>query len=308
MMALPAYTAKEVAEHCSRDDLWVVVDGRVLDLSAFAEDHPGGSRALLNLAGTDATAIFEEIHAPNADFVPWMSTLVIGSLSGAPQPRLQPRADEGSGSLVPWAEFRTCQLDSPFPAARFYNSGLEAFRFEWGILERLLAVDPVDGTMTPPLKRWATRQKAKIAPLDNQDRDWLEIGSVEQYAAEMRYRKVLVEGPESMPMVYVSNPNLACLAAEQEVLDLMLEWLPRRHPDRFAVDPDGVTICTLTPGYEHSFTVADFTKSPLRLCGMLVQEDLYLLEEGAVEEQPPLTTEDHAEDHPVCIRISIVLV
>ena len=45
------------------------------------------------------------------------------------------------------------------------------------------------------------------------------------------------------------------------------------------------------PGYEREFLVADFAADPLSLCGLLVQEDLYLLEEGDVEDIPPLATE-----------------
>ena len=198
-------------------------------------------------------------------------------------------------------------------------SGLEAFRFEWGILDRLLAreADGGDsgggggggggGAPGVPLPRWGTRQKAKIAPLDDQDRDWLEVGGTEQYVAEMQYREILLKGEESKPLVFVANGDDAtCIAGQQEVLDMMLEWLPRRHPDRFNYDPSVGIVRTTTPGYVREFLVADYAAEPLRLCGMLVQEDLYLLQESdaadadAADAAPPalLTTEHHSEDHP----------
>jgi hypothetical protein len=40
------YTRKEVAEHHSPDDLWLVVDKWVYDVTTFASDHPGGAGIL----------------------------------------------------------------------------------------------------------------------------------------------------------------------------------------------------------------------------------------------------------------------
>lgn len=39
------YTLDEVAKHKSKDDVWVVVNGEVLDVTAFKADHPGGEKA-----------------------------------------------------------------------------------------------------------------------------------------------------------------------------------------------------------------------------------------------------------------------
>jgi sterol-4alpha-carboxylate 3-dehydrogenase (decarboxylating) len=54
---LPGYTAADVARHCARDDLWVVIDGLVYDLTAYVDPHPGGD-AILAHAGGDATRGF----------------------------------------------------------------------------------------------------------------------------------------------------------------------------------------------------------------------------------------------------------
>ena len=230
---LPEYTLEEVAQHTSAKDMWVVVDGRVLDVSGFGETHPGGERALVNLAGTDATDVFEEIHAPTPDFLAWMESFAIGTLKGGSPPRFESRPRHGDR---PWEDYSAQQLDSPFPARRFHGSGLEAFRFEWGILDRLLARDPEEEAGAPgepdarepgePLKRWGTRQKAKIAPLDDQDRDWLEVGEPRQYVAEMQYRETLLTGEESRALVFVSNPDEQCRAGQAEVLEQMLECVP----------------------------------------------------------------------------------
>lgn len=52
------YTAEEVAKHKTRDDLWVIIHGKVYDLTSYIDEHPGGD-AIMNNAGADTTAGFE---------------------------------------------------------------------------------------------------------------------------------------------------------------------------------------------------------------------------------------------------------
>ena len=58
-VALPpgmsAYTLADVAECSARSDGWVVANGRVLDITKFLSDHPGGEFAVLTCAGEDAS-------------------------------------------------------------------------------------------------------------------------------------------------------------------------------------------------------------------------------------------------------------
>lgn len=51
-MATKEYTLDEVAKHNKEDDLWVVWHGKVLDLTPFVHDHPGGFDVLMESAGT----------------------------------------------------------------------------------------------------------------------------------------------------------------------------------------------------------------------------------------------------------------
>jgi len=48
-------TAEEVAEHCTRDSLWMIVKDNVYDITPYVSSHPGGERALLKFAGKDGT-------------------------------------------------------------------------------------------------------------------------------------------------------------------------------------------------------------------------------------------------------------
>ncbi|THB75263.1 MAG: hypothetical protein D6B25_12270 [Desulfobulbaceae bacterium] len=55
---------EEVVQHQSPDDCWVVINGRVYDLSSFQKQHPGGSKIITDNAGKDVSHLFNEIH-PN---------------------------------------------------------------------------------------------------------------------------------------------------------------------------------------------------------------------------------------------------
>jgi predicted heme/steroid binding protein len=59
------YTMDEVSKHTSKTDCWVVVAGKVLDVTNFLKDHPGGELAILTFAGKDATEEFNMIHPPD---------------------------------------------------------------------------------------------------------------------------------------------------------------------------------------------------------------------------------------------------
>ncbi|ESK91906.1 mitochondrial cytochrome [Moniliophthora roreri MCA 2997] len=55
-----------IAEHNNRNDCWIIVHGRVYDVTDFLDEHPGGSKIILKYAGADATEAYEPIHPPNA--------------------------------------------------------------------------------------------------------------------------------------------------------------------------------------------------------------------------------------------------
>lgn len=58
------YTVAEVAKHNKKEDVWVIIDGQVLDVTSFLADHPGGEKAILLYAGRDATEEFNMLHDP----------------------------------------------------------------------------------------------------------------------------------------------------------------------------------------------------------------------------------------------------
>jgi len=82
---LKEYTAEEVAKHKNRSDLWLIIHGKVYNVTPFLEEHPGGPEVLENHGGSDATQDFEDVfHSPKAREL--MQKYVIGSLKGYVEP------------------------------------------------------------------------------------------------------------------------------------------------------------------------------------------------------------------------------
>ena len=48
---LPEFTRAEVAKHASPDDCWVLLDGKIYDITPFIKNHPGGVEKILLAAG-----------------------------------------------------------------------------------------------------------------------------------------------------------------------------------------------------------------------------------------------------------------
>ncbi|KAH6657300.1 putative fumarate reductase Osm1 [Truncatella angustata] len=75
------FTLEEVAKHNTKEDLWVVVKGVVMDLSNWLEEHPGGPQAIMNFMGRDATEEFEMLH--DDEVIPkYAPQQVIGRVKG----------------------------------------------------------------------------------------------------------------------------------------------------------------------------------------------------------------------------------
>merc|ERR1712241_370108 len=58
-------TMAEVQKHVTKTDCWVVLHDRVLNVTNFLSQHPGGELAILTFAGKDASAEFDMIHPPD---------------------------------------------------------------------------------------------------------------------------------------------------------------------------------------------------------------------------------------------------
>ncbi|EFJ44449.1 hypothetical protein VOLCADRAFT_106432 [Volvox carteri f. nagariensis] len=65
-MSQKVYTLADVKVHTNDKSCWLVVHGKVYDVTAFLEEHPGGYDIILSSTGKDATQDFEEIGHSNS--------------------------------------------------------------------------------------------------------------------------------------------------------------------------------------------------------------------------------------------------
>jgi alkylation response protein AidB-like acyl-CoA dehydrogenase len=99
-MATQTYSRDEVAKHNNADDLWCIIDHRVYDLTDFVDAHPGGNVVLNQVAGTDATAAFYNLH--RQEVIQKYKSLCIGTIEGEKPEIIE--QNPGDLSTVPYAE------------------------------------------------------------------------------------------------------------------------------------------------------------------------------------------------------------
>ena len=105
------YTAEEVAQHNTAEDCWCIIGTSsdsdtktIYDLTSYLELHPGGSEILEDVAGTDASDVFQDIgHSEVA--LRAMSKYAIGTLKESGQGAKKPptrtaQAQEFLGALM----------------------------------------------------------------------------------------------------------------------------------------------------------------------------------------------------------------
>ncbi|KAK4507380.1 hypothetical protein PRZ48_001115 [Zasmidium cellare] len=79
------FKAEEVAAHKKPDDLYIIVDQDVYDLTTFQDEHPGGKKILQRVAGKDASKQFWKYHNESI-LKKYQKKLQVGSLDSKPQP------------------------------------------------------------------------------------------------------------------------------------------------------------------------------------------------------------------------------
>lgn len=99
---LKAYTLDEVSQHNTVEDLWVVYNGGVYDITKYIDEHPGGEEVVIDVAGMDATEAFEDIgHSDDAREI--LKGLLIGKVEGGTikSPVNTVTQPESTGSSMP---------------------------------------------------------------------------------------------------------------------------------------------------------------------------------------------------------------
>nr|UOO00980.1 long-chain acyl-CoA dehydrogenase [Ganoderma lucidum] len=111
---LKTFTREEVAKHNKPDDLWIIVDAKVYNVTKFKDLHPGGISVFHedDIAGQDATEAFYGLHRHEVLLRPQYQRLQIGVLQGEESVIYSHIA--GELSKVPYAE--------PLGLAKEYHS------------------------------------------------------------------------------------------------------------------------------------------------------------------------------------------
>ncbi|OGE48904.1 hypothetical protein PENARI_c025G00215 [Penicillium arizonense] len=92
------FTFKQIAEHNTKKDLYLIVHDKVYDCTSFVDEHPGGEEVLLDVGGQDSTEAFEDVgHSDEAREI--LDGLLVGTVKRVPgDPEPQSKAAPASSS------------------------------------------------------------------------------------------------------------------------------------------------------------------------------------------------------------------
>ncbi len=59
------YNLAEVSKHNNANDCWMVIDGKIYNVTSYIPQHPGGPEKIIRNCGKDGTQIFNLKHSPD---------------------------------------------------------------------------------------------------------------------------------------------------------------------------------------------------------------------------------------------------
>lgn len=184
---VPIYSLKEVAAHNKKNDMWIVVHGKgtlrhsrfqkkkkkakttpVYNVTNYLLDHPGGTEAIEEVAGTDCTAAFEDVgHSEDAREL--LQPLLIGVLSAeeaaankpkkavrvvsrTPSSNAVAKPTSSSSSSIPTAFLTTLTLTAL--AAAGTRAAITARLIDPALLQRLPRLPSLPAASSGPNDFW----------------------------------------------------------------------------------------------------------------------------------------------------------
>ncbi|KAI9271794.1 cytochrome b5-like heme/steroid binding domain-containing protein [Phascolomyces articulosus] len=101
MSDVKLFSYEEVAKHNTRKDLWMIISGKVYDITAFVDEHPGGEEVLIDEGAKDATGPFDDVgHSEDAREL--LEKYYVGDVDPASAPvATQSSTNTVSGSSAP---------------------------------------------------------------------------------------------------------------------------------------------------------------------------------------------------------------
>jgi cytochrome b involved in lipid metabolism len=85
-LAAAVFSMEDVAKHASKTDCWIVIEGKVYDVTTYIDDHPTPPQILVDVCGKDATEGWAtkgqkgKPHSRKAEVL--LKTLLKGDLKG----------------------------------------------------------------------------------------------------------------------------------------------------------------------------------------------------------------------------------
>ncbi|KAF9266278.1 cytochrome b5 [Marasmius fiardii PR-910] len=123
-------TFEELKDHNTKDNLWLLISGKVYDVTKWLDEHPGGDEVIIAEAGArDATEAFEDVgHSDEARaLLPGMlvgnfeetDKIKVKTASGASSQAMSNVVEEGANMMyfIPLAAL------GAYFAWRYYSTG-----------------------------------------------------------------------------------------------------------------------------------------------------------------------------------------
>jgi len=129
-MATPIITLEELRANKSREKFYILVHGKVYNVTKFMDEHPGGDEVLLAEGGQDATEAFEDVgHSDEARAL--LPGMLVGDFEQDKDIKLQTGAAAAQASRVSGAVeqgsnlmyFVPLGLLGAYFAWRYYTTG-----------------------------------------------------------------------------------------------------------------------------------------------------------------------------------------
>ena len=83
-------TAQELAKHNKTNDCWIVIDGKVFNVTEYLNFHPGGVDEMMRGSGKDATELFNNTHSW-VNYNSMLKKCLVGHLVSGSSPEKAPK-------------------------------------------------------------------------------------------------------------------------------------------------------------------------------------------------------------------------
>lgn len=179
-----SFSIADVATHKTKEDLWLIVDEDVYDLTKFQDEHPGGAKILTRVAGKDASKQFWKYHNEGI-LKKYKSQLQVGSLDSKKRPAAaplptppatpptqeiaKPKAEAGTLSVQPAGQsIPSVPLDTfgsliPYGDPNWYQSYHSPYYNETHAAIRQEVREWVESEIEPYVNEWEEKKEVPAA-------------------------------------------------------------------------------------------------------------------------------------------------